>query len=211
MMMKKQLQRAVCALLGGVLLFSLGACGKDENTGSVRDVDGSVSATEPTTEATQKVETYDGKMGEQVSYGEVNATLEKAYLSDYTFTENGQEIGLTFFEFCIQNNGDEDLTVDMLSRTFGLEVDGEAYAGISIRGPRYIYMEFGDDGKTFDDPIAPGETRNGYVCMEVPADFQSLSIAYFPRAGFLDWDKAFVFSLDRSDLEPAPQPVEAFQ
>lgn len=74
--------------------------------------------------------------------------------------------------------------MDLLSQTFGLTVDGEAYPGVSIRGPRFIYKEFGDSGKTFDTAIQPGETRDGYICMEVPADFQSLRITYFPRAGF---------------------------
>ena len=110
--------------------------------------------------------------------------MKKAYVSDYTFSENGSEIGLTFFEFEITNNSEDELAVDLLSQTFGLTVDGEAYPGVSIRSPRFIYKEFGDSGKTFDTAIQPGETRDGYICMEVPADFQSLRITYFPEPAF---------------------------
>ena len=48
-MMKKQMQKAVCLLLGSVLLLSMGACGKKDKT-SARDVtDGSsVTATQTT-------------------------------------------------------------------------------------------------------------------------------------------------------------------
>jgi hypothetical protein len=117
--MKTTLQRAVCLLLSSALLLSLGACGKKkEKENSVRDVVEETSA--ETTQEMRKVESHEGKIGEQVTDQEVVATLKKAYVSDYTFTENDQEIGLTFFEFEIQNNGDEELVADMLSRTFGL-------------------------------------------------------------------------------------------
>ncbi len=170
--MKTTLQRAVCLLLSSALLLSLGACGKKkEKENSVRDVAEETSA--ETTQEMRKVESHEGKIGEQVT--------------------------------------DQEVVADMLSRTFGLSADGEAYAGISIRGPRFIYRQFGEEGGTFDDPIQPGETRDGWICMEVPADFQTLRITYFPRAGFLDWDEAYLYDIDRSDMEAAPQPVEAFQ
>ena len=114
--MKTTLQRAVCLLLSSALLLSLGACGKKkEKENSVRDVAEETSA--ETTQEMRKVESHEGKIGEQVTDQEVVATLKKAYVSDYTFTENDQEIGLTFFEFEIQNNSDEELVADMLSRT----------------------------------------------------------------------------------------------
>lgn len=99
--MKTTLQRAVCLLLSSALLLSLGACGKKkEKENSVRDVAEETSA--ETTQEMRKVESHEGKIGEQVTDQEVVATLKKAYVSDYTFTENDQEIGLTFFEFEIQ-------------------------------------------------------------------------------------------------------------
>ena len=94
--MKTTLQRAVCLLLSSALLLSLGACGKKkEKENSVRDVAEETSA--ETTQEMRKVESHEGKIGEQVTDQEVVATLKKAYVSDYTFTENDQEIGLTFF------------------------------------------------------------------------------------------------------------------
>ena len=176
-MMKKQMQKAVCLLLGSVLLLSMGACGKKDKT-SARDVtDGSSVTATQTTQVVREIKSHKGEIGEEMQYQDVDAVMKKAYVSDYTFSENGSEIGLTFFEFEITNNSEE----------------------------------FGDSGKTFDTAIQPGETRDGYICMEVPADFQSLRITYFPRAGFLDWDEAFLFDIDRSDMEAAPEPVEAFQ
>lgn len=210
-MMKKQMQKAVCLLLGSVLLLSMGACGKKDKT-SARDVtDGSSATATQTTQVVREIKSHKGEIGEEMQYQDVDAVMKKAYVSDYTFSENGSEIGLTFFEFEITNNSEDELAVDLLSQTFGLTVDGEAYPGVSIRSPRFIYKEFGDSGRTFDTAIQPGETRDGYICMEVPADFQSLRITYFPRAGFLDWDEAFLFDIDRSDMEAAPEPVEAFQ
>ena len=203
-MMKKQMQKAVCLLLGSVLLLSMGACGKKDKT-SARDVtDGSSVTATQTTQVVREIKSHKGEIGEEMQYQDVDAVMKKAYVSDYTFSENGSEIGLTFFEFEITNNSEDELAVDLLSQTFGLTVDGEAYPGVSIRSPRFIYKEFGDSGKTFDTAIQPGETRDGYICMEVPADFQSLRITYFPRAGFLDWDEAFLFDIDRSDMEAAP-------
>ena len=175
-MMKKQMQKAVCLLLGSVLLLSMGACGKKDKT-SARDVtDGSSVTATQTTQVVREIKSHKGEIGEEMQYQDVDAVMKKAYVSDYTFSENGSEIGLTFFEFEITNNSEDELAVDLLSQTFGLTVDGEAYPGVSIRGPRFIYKEFGDSGKTFDTAIQPGETRDGYICMEVPADFQSLRI-----------------------------------
>lgn len=206
--MKNYAARMLSVLMGGVLLFSAAGCGKSSE-GSVRDVeDGAVTTV--TTHEPKKAELHSGVVGEEVSYKDVNATLEHAYLPSYTFTEDDKEIGLIFFQISIQNNGEEALTVDMLSRTFGIETDNEAYPGISVRGPRFICKQFGEDAEVFYDAIQPGETREGYVCVEVPAEFQKAKLMYFPRAGVLDWDEAFVFEIAREDMEPAPDPVEPF-
>ena len=145
-MMKKQMQKAVCLLLGSVLLLSMGACGKKDKT-SARDVtDGSSVTATQTTQVVREIKSHKGEIGEEMQYQDVDAVMKKAYVSDYTFSENGSEIGLTFFEFEITNNSEDELAVDLLSQTFGLTVDGEAYPGVSIRGPRFIYKEFGDSG-----------------------------------------------------------------
>ena len=107
---------------------------------------------------------------------------DRAYVSDYTFTENDQEIGLTFFEFEIQNNGDEELVADMLSRTFGLSADGEAYAGISIRGPRFIYRQFGEEGGTFDDQMCIRDSISE-MCAKVVTNGNGYAILKGKRGG----------------------------
>ena len=136
-MMKKQMQKAVCLLLGSVLLLSMGACGKKDKT-SARDVtDGSSVTATQTTQVVREIKSHKGEIGEEMQYQDVDAVMKKAYVSDYTFSENGSEIGLTFFEFEITNNSEDELAVDLLSQTFGLTVDGEASAfavrGLSIR------------------------------------------------------------------------------
>ena len=136
-MMKKQMQKAVCLLLGSVLLLSMGACGKKDKT-SARDVtDGSSVTATQTTQVVREIKSHKGEIGEEMQYQDVDAVMKKAYVSDYTFSENGSEIGLTFFEFEITNNSEDELAVDLLSQTFGLTVDGEAYPGVSIRSPLY--------------------------------------------------------------------------
>jgi len=55
-MMKKQMQKAVCLLLGSVLLLSMGACGKKDKT-SARDVtDGSSATATQTTQVVREKE-----------------------------------------------------------------------------------------------------------------------------------------------------------
>ena len=114
-MMKKQMQKAVCLLLGSVLLLSMGACGKKDKT-SARDVtDGSSVTATQTTQVVREIKSHKGEIGEEMQYQDVDAVMKKAYVSDYTFSENGSEIGLTFFEFEITNNSEDELAVDLLS------------------------------------------------------------------------------------------------
>ena len=96
-MMKKQMQKAVCLLLGSVLMLSMGACGKKDKT-SARDVtDGSSVTATQTTQVVREIKSHKGEIGEEMQYQDVDAVMKKAYVSDYTFSENGSEIGLTFF------------------------------------------------------------------------------------------------------------------
>lgn len=66
--------------------------------------------------------------------------------------------------------------MDLLSQTFGLTVDGEAYPGVSIRSPRFIYKEFGDSGKTFDtaiQPEKPATAISAWKCRQISRAFAS--------------------------------------
>ena len=207
--MKKSVGKILSLLIGGVLLLSAVGCGK-EKIGTVRSVEEGSTAAQTTTREPRKVELHTGVVGEEVNYKDVYATLEHVYLPDYSFTENEQEIGIIFFELSIENQGDEALCVDILSRTFGIETDGEAYPGVSVRGPRFIHKQFGEEASAFYDEIQPGETQTGFVCVEVPADFQVAKLMYFPRAGAMDWDEAYTFEVARTEMEAAPAPVEAY-
>ncbi len=193
-------------LLSGAILVPTAGCGKNSDESSSEKT----FVNQETKEVIKSAEVEGGKVGEEVAYKDVTATLDHVYLSDYTFSENGSDIGLVFFEFTIQNNMDEDLSVDLMTHSFGMEVDGEGYPGLSIRGPHFIADQFGDDANVFFDPIPAGGTSTGYVCAEIPADFTEMQLSYFPCAGDLDWGKAFVYELQRSEMEPAPDPVVPF-
>ena len=67
-MMKKQMQKAVCLLLGSVLLLSMGACGKKDKT-SARDVtDGSSVTATQTTQVVREIKSHKGEIGEEMQY-----------------------------------------------------------------------------------------------------------------------------------------------
>lgn len=63
----------------------------------------------------------------------------------------------------------------------------------------------------FNDPIEPGETRQGYVYLEVPADFKELTLYYYPAAGLVDWTDGYTYEMKREDMEPTPDPVTPFE
>lgn len=207
--MKKTYRKIFSLLVSSVLLFTAAGCGKKEE-GSVRDVDGDAAAVTETTKAPRKVEVQTGVVGEEVSVQEIYVTVDNAYLPSYTFTDDDQEIGLIFFEITIRNESDQSISANMLSRSYAIETDGEAFPGVSVRGSRFIYRQFGEGVEDFSDPIEAGETRQGYICLEVPADFQVATLMYFPGAGLLDWSEAYTFEIPRSEMKAAPEPAMPF-
>ncbi len=196
-------------LTGVVMLFTVTGCGKKDDEGNVRVVESSSVDTTPT-EYVPEVEVQTGAIGEEFSTDKVTATMDNVYLSSHTFEEKGIEVGLLFYELTVTNNSDKLLTLNFLSQSFAIEADGEAYAGISLRGPRFIYLQFGEGAEDFSDGVQPGETRQGYVCVELPADFETAKLTYFPNAGLVDWTKAFTFEVKREDVQPAPDPVTPY-
>ena len=171
-MMKKQMQKAVCLLLGSVLLLSMGACGKKDKT-SARDVtDGSSVTATQTTQVVREIKSHKGEIGEEMQYQDVDAVMKKAYVSDYTFSENGSEIGLTFFEFEITNNSEDELAVDLLSQTFGLTVDGEAafaVRGLSIRNSAIQARR----STPRSSPEKPATAISAWKCRQISRAFAS--------------------------------------
>lgn len=207
--MNKTFGKMLSLFMGGVLLLTAAGCGKKEE-GRVRDLDGESAAVTETTKEPRKVEVKTGEVGEEVSVQDVHVTVDKAYLPSYTFMDDDQELGLIFFQITIQNETDRSISANMLSRSYAIETDGEAFPGVTVRCSRFIYRQFGEGAEDFADPIEAGETRQGYICLEVPADFQVATLMYFPGAGVLDWTEAYTFEIPRADMEPAPDPVLPF-
>ena len=193
-------------VLGAVLLFAVPGCGKKEVTG--RDL---ADETDVATAVTEITNLYTAEKGEEVSSKDITATLDHAYLSPYTFVDGDEKIGITFFQMTIHNGSDQKLIANSLSPSFGVVVDGEAYSGISVRGTRFISLQFGENAEMFNDPIEPGETRQGYVYLEVPADFKELTLYYYPAAGLVDWTDGYTYEMKREDMEPTPDPVTPFE
>jgi hypothetical protein len=203
----KQIWNTVFSLLlSGTILLSASGCGKSEK-GTVRDVS---DGTTETTVTTEPVSLHDGNVGEEFSSQEVYVTIDNAYLSDYTFTLESDERQLVFFQITIRNESEEDVSANILSHSYAIKADGALYDGVTIRCPRFVLKQFGEDVEDFTEDIAPGETRQGYLCMEVPSSFSNLTLLYYPAAGLLDWSDAYTFDFERSELQNAGDPVDEF-
>lgn len=203
-----KLYRKLCSLLLAIpfLLTAVG-CGS-QSEGTVR----SVSDQTATEEATQQVATcFTAQLGEEVSQSGVRATLDHAYLSSYTFNDGEQDVGFIFYQITISNDTEESLSANFLSGTFYMVADGEAFACSGLRSGRMLTLQFGDDPEYFVDDIEPGEMRQGYVYMEVPADFEMAKLIYYPAAGIGDYSTAYSFELTHDEMEAAPDPVTPFE
>lgn len=196
-----------CSLLLGIMLFLTAVGCGSQPQGTVRNA----SSEESATEATEQVaELFNADLGEEIDQSGVHATLDHAYLSPYTFHDGEQEIGIIFYQITITNDTEESLAANFLSNTFFMVADGEAFASSGLRSARMITLQFGEDAEYFMENIEPGETRQGYVYMEVPADFKTSRLIYYPAAGVGDRSVAYSFEIAREDLEPAPDPVTPF-
>lgn len=205
--MKRMIYQAFGLLSGAVMLFTAAGCGK-ESAGKVRVInDGTV---ETTAETVMEVDVQTAVIGEEFATDMVTATMDNVYLSAHTFVENDIEVGLLFFQLTVTNNSEEALSLNFLSQSFSIQADGEGYPGISLRGPRFIAQQFGEDAESFSESVQPGETRQGYVCVELPAGFQTAKLMYFPNASLVDWSKGFSFEITREDVQPAPEPVTPY-
>ncbi len=207
--MKQMIYRAAGLLTGVVMLCTIAGCGKDKNgEGKIRVIENSMAET--TEESIQEVDVKPGVMGEEFATDSVTATMDSVCMPAYTFKDNDKELSILFFQLTVTNHSDEALPLNFLSQSFSVQADGEAFAGITLRGPRFILLQFGEGAEAFADNIQPEETRQGYVCVEVPADFEHVKLMYYPNAGLIDWSQAFSFEMDRSDIQPAPDPVTPY-
>ena len=211
--MKQTYWKFVGLCTGAMLLLSCTACGSKTEKGTVRIVEdkSAVTSSPALQEAdSQEVNFQTAEVGKEVEAKGVSATLDKVYLSDHTFTEDEQELGLVFFQLTIHNNTDQDLATSFLSNSFAILADGEGYPGIDIRSNRFVMLQFGEDAESFNDPIPAGESRQGYVGAELPADFSTVTFLYFPAAGLTDQSQCFTFDIAREAMEAAPEPVTTF-
>ena len=134
--MKQTYWKFVGLCTGAMLLLSCTACGSKTEKGTVRIVEdkSAVTSSPALQEAdSQEVNFQTAEVGKEVEAKGVSATLDKVYLSDHTFTEDEQELGLVFFQLTIHNNTDQDLATSFLSNSFAILADGEGYPGIDIR------------------------------------------------------------------------------
>lgn len=201
--MNRTLIRWCSWMLGTALVLTAVGCG-NQSQGTVREAQQTEAATE------KPADLYHGSMGEEVTQSGVHATLDHAYLSSYTFNDGTQDLGVIFYQITITNDTEEDLSVNFMSNSFFMVADGEAFPYSGLRSARMITRQFGEDAEYFIDDIAPGETRQGYVYMELPADFEMSQLIYYPAAGIGDRSVAYSFEIAREDLEPAPDPVTPF-
>lgn len=204
--MTSMLKRGCLLLTSAAMLFALSGCGKDKDKKEVRTPD---SSTEESSEVVT-VDIHPGTFGEPFGTDEVEAKVDSVQLSTHTFEEYDQIIGILFYEMTITNNTEESISANFLSQSFAIQTDGIVHPGITLRGPRFIHCQFGEDAETFLDPIAPGETRHGYVAAEIPYDFETATFYYYPNADLADWSNAFSFENKREDIPVSSEPVTPY-
>ncbi len=189
-----------------LLLATVGCSGN--STGTVR----SASQTEESTEVTtaQVAERYSVDFGEAATQADITMTIDHAYLTSYTITSDEEEIAILFYQVTITNNSDSSISANYLSGTFYGAADGVGYATTGLRSIKYITRQFGEDAEYFSESIQAGETRQGYVYLELPADFEEAMIIFYPGAGSGDYSIAYSVTTAREDLEEAPEPVTPF-
>jgi len=203
-----KIQTKLLSLFLCAALLVLPGCG-DKSSGTVRSAE---EVTEATTSTIAVIaERYDANIGEEVSLDDVTATLDHAYLSSYTFTDGDQDLEIIFYQITITNGSDESISANILSGTFYGLADGESYATVAVCSMHFITYQFGEDAECFNDNIEPGETRIGYVYIEMPAGFSEATLIYYPGAGLLDYTVAYSFTFNREELEDAPDPITPFE
>lgn len=208
--MRRNMPReALCLLMSAALLLLVGCGGGGTRRGTTRTRahTGDSSQTEETTEPRVTSLMEEVEPGIAAEQAGVEITVDHAYLTDYTFTESGTTVAVVFYEVTIANNAAESLDAGCLSDTFHGLADGEGYATNRLRSATYIARQFGTAANDFSDPIEPGTTTQGYVYLEYPADFEEVSIVFYPAAGFGDTTICYRVNFTRDELEAAPAPV----
>ena len=110
---------------------------------SARDVtDGSSVTATQTTQVVREIKSHKGEIGEEMTVSGCRCRDAKKHtFLTHILGKRQRDRSDILRKFEITNNSEDELAVDLLSQTFGLTVDGEAYPGVSIRSPRFIYKE----------------------------------------------------------------------
>ena len=203
--LKQSIRKGLCLVCSVAVLAAAVGCGKEES-GTVRTADSSTA--DETEETTQQIaERISVEMGEAATLDDITMTVDHAYLTSYTFTSDSEEITIIFYQVTITNDTEQSISANYISNTFYGVADGVGFATTGLRSVKYITRQFGEDAEYFSDSIEPGETRQGYVYIEMPADFEEAMFIFYPGSGVSDYSIAYAVTTAREDLEEAPDPV----
>lgn len=208
--MQNHFRKLTAALLCSAMLCAAAAMtGCNDNNNSQVDTGNSIySPTVPDSrvDPNEKGEVLTAKVNEAANYKDkVTAKVTKVVELDNSASEKGRVL---LAEMEITNTGSDTLDCTVLAH-FGAFIGDEKQTDIvsdlaaSIFARRY-YTTIGSDLQSFNTPIKPGETVNGYVYMRVPKNFDGLQLAYIPYQYYSN--DAIRFAITEEDLEHFTQP-----
>lgn len=196
---KTRAQKILCVALTGVAVCTLPGCGEDE--------DDDIIEVEYVQETTEAGTLYTAELGEAITYADVTITVESACMPDYVLEDSDEDVKMVFYTVSATNNTEEEISLGIVSGTFYGLADGEAYSTSTLRSAIFLTRQYGDDVEYFNDALAAGETREGYVYLEYPEDCTEVSIIIYPGACVGDMSEAYEVTFACEDLEEAPDPV----
>ena len=155
--------------------------------------------------ATEPIQTvlHEGSMGEPVEIDDVSVTLDAVYSSDLLYKDLDEDTTIVFFKLTITNNTSDSMSFQYITN-YSILVDGEVAPSISARALMSISKQFGEDAERFETPFEPGETRTGYVAMEIRTNFKEISFRTTPLAGSGNQEDVIDYTYQRNELTPAP-------
>ena len=168
-----------------VFLFSKTHTSSDTGTGSSSDT----SAPKKTGDATKDI--Y--KQGETATYNSVEITLDSYVESegdDWSVPTEGNEF--MFVHLTIVNKTSDDLVISSMA-SFENYCDDTK---LDYSAAAFTALATTSDQPKLDGTIAPGETLEGYLSLEVPLNWSAVEIRYVDKI----WsDDAVHFQIDRQE------------
>lgn len=155
-----------------VILFLIGSCGSDEE---VKDVTSESSNNAKIQEDIDtNVEKTTFQVGEVAEYKDVQVSVlsyEESSGNNWGTPEDGNVF--VFLNVEITNNSDEEIGVSSLVSfdeycdDYKLDYSSNAFMALSTENMQQL-----------DGSIATGKKMNGYLCVEVPTDWETIEIYY---------------------------------